>query len=46
MFLHAWHLSLPHPSDRQPLALESPLPADLEAFLAQLGPEGSDDGGR
>jgi 23S rRNA pseudouridine955/2504/2580 synthase len=46
MFLHAWHLSLPHPSDGQRLALESPLPADLEAFLAQLGPEGSDDGGR
>jgi 23S rRNA pseudouridine955/2504/2580 synthase len=46
MFLHAWHLSLPHPTDTQRLTLESPLPADLEAFLTQLGPEGDGNGGR
>ena len=46
MFLHAWHLSLPHPTDGQRLTLESPLPADLEAFVARLGAEGSDDGCR
>jgi len=36
MFLHAWRLSLPHPLESRELRLESPLPADLAAFLAQL----------
>jgi 23S rRNA pseudouridine955/2504/2580 synthase len=36
MFLHAWRLSLPHPTDDRRLALESPLPADLAAFIARL----------
>lgn len=31
--LHAAGLRLPHPADGRPLALESPLPADLEALL-------------
>jgi len=43
MFLHAWRLSLPHPTDDRPLALESPLPADLAAFVASLdGEQGGD----
>jgi 23S rRNA pseudouridine955/2504/2580 synthase len=36
MFLHAWRLSLPHPLEARELMLESPLPADLSAFLARL----------
>jgi 23S rRNA pseudouridine955/2504/2580 synthase len=36
MFLHAWRLSLPHPTTAQKLNLESPLPADLAAFVARL----------
>jgi 23S rRNA pseudouridine955/2504/2580 synthase len=35
MFLHAWRLSLPHPTSAQALTLESPLPADLVAFVAR-----------
>jgi 23S rRNA pseudouridine955/2504/2580 synthase len=35
MFLHAWQLSLPHPISGDELRLESPLPADLEAFVAR-----------
>ena len=35
MFLHAWRLSLPHPISGQVLSLESPLPADLSAFVAR-----------
>lgn len=36
MFLHAWHLSLPHPVTGSELKLEAPLPADLAAFVARL----------
>jgi 23S rRNA pseudouridine955/2504/2580 synthase len=36
MFLHAWRLSLPHPTTGRELSLESPLPADLAAFVARL----------
>jgi tRNA pseudouridine32 synthase/23S rRNA pseudouridine746 synthase len=32
--LHAWRLALRHPESGQPLSLEAPLPADLEALLA------------
>lgn len=35
-FLHAEILDLAHPVTGEPLHLESPLPADLEAVLAQL----------
>jgi 23S rRNA pseudouridine955/2504/2580 synthase len=35
MFLHAWRLSLPHPISGRVLSLESPLPADLAAFVAR-----------
>lgn len=35
-FLHAEVLDLAHPVTGEPLHLESPLPADLEAVLAQL----------
>lgn len=35
-FLHAEILELAHPVTGEPLHLESPLPADLEAVLAQL----------
>lgn len=37
MFLHAWRLKLAHPLSGAPLALESPLPPDLAAFLDGLG---------
>ncbi len=33
MFLHAWRLALPHPASGKPLAIESPLPEDLENCL-------------
>jgi 23S rRNA pseudouridine955/2504/2580 synthase len=33
MFLHAWHLSLPHPLSGEPLELEAPLPRELQRFL-------------
>jgi 23S rRNA pseudouridine955/2504/2580 synthase len=36
MFLHAWRLSLPHPTEARVLTLESALPADLAAFVARL----------
>ena len=39
MFLHAWRLSLPHPTEARELTLESPLPADLAAFVARLDGE-------
>jgi 23S rRNA pseudouridine955/2504/2580 synthase len=43
MFLHAWRLSLPHPTYARQLELESPLPADLAAFVARLdGVPGAD----
>ncbi len=37
MFLHAASLSLAHPRTGAALALVSPLPPDLEAFLGELG---------
>jgi 23S rRNA pseudouridine955/2504/2580 synthase len=36
MFLHAHRLALAHPQTGAPLVLESPLPADLAAFVARL----------
>jgi 23S rRNA pseudouridine955/2504/2580 synthase len=36
MFLHAWKVTLRHPTTSEPLELESPLPADLAAFLESL----------
>jgi 23S rRNA pseudouridine955/2504/2580 synthase len=38
MFLHAARLSLEHPVSGEPLHLAAPLPADLSAFVATLGP--------
>jgi 23S rRNA pseudouridine1911/1915/1917 synthase len=35
-FLHAAHLELVHPRTAQPIALQSPLPAELQAFLATI----------
>jgi 23S rRNA pseudouridine1911/1915/1917 synthase len=35
--LHAHRLTFPHPSGRGPLTVESPLPADLRAYVASLG---------
>ncbi|HUR87833.1 MAG TPA: RluA family pseudouridine synthase [Ramlibacter sp.] len=32
MFLHAWRLRFTHPSSGEEMALESPLPAELQAF--------------
>ena len=34
--LHAWRVRFTHPATRAPVAIEAPLPADLEALLAQL----------
>jgi 23S rRNA pseudouridine955/2504/2580 synthase len=40
MFLHARSLAFAHPATGAPVRLESPLPADLEAFrLAHLAQE-------
>ena len=36
MFLHAWRLSLPHPTEKRMLTVESPLPPDLAGFVARL----------
>src|SRR5207253_11121262 len=36
MFLHAWRLSLPHPTENRMLTIESPLPPDLAGFVARL----------
>jgi 23S rRNA pseudouridine1911/1915/1917 synthase len=36
-FLHAAELELAHPRMGKPIALKSPLPAELQAFLAALG---------
>ncbi|MDK9704339.1 MAG: RluA family pseudouridine synthase [Sulfuritalea sp.] len=36
MFLHAAKLALPHPLSGAPVALESPLPAELRAFTDKL----------
>lgn len=36
MFLHAWKISLPHPVDGRPLAVEAPLPEALTRFLDLL----------
>ncbi len=35
-FLHAWHLSFPHPETDEQIDLERPLPADLQAVLDAL----------
>jgi 23S rRNA pseudouridine1911/1915/1917 synthase len=37
-FLHAEHLGFDHPVTGEAMAFDSPLPADLAAVLAQLGP--------
>ncbi|APW36950.1 ribosomal large subunit pseudouridine synthase C [Rhodoferax koreense] len=38
MFLHAWHLTLNHPGTGEPMALDAPLPQELQAFMdAQPG---------
>ncbi len=34
--LHAHRLTFPHPKSRQPLTVESPLPADLRDYIADL----------
>ena len=39
MFLHAWRLALPHPTEPRQLRFESPLPGDLAGFIDRL--EGS-----
>jgi 23S rRNA-/tRNA-specific pseudouridylate synthase len=36
LMLHARRLALSHPLTGQPLAIESPLPADFESVLARL----------
>jgi 23S rRNA pseudouridine1911/1915/1917 synthase len=37
-FLHAFHISLPHPVTREVLVCTSPLPADLQRLLDSWGP--------
>lgn len=36
MFLHAWKMTFPHPSNEERVALEAPLPEALGRFLAHL----------
>ena len=43
MFLHAWKLDFAHPVTGEPMALESPLPADLARFVASLDRTPADD---
>ena len=35
-FLHAWRLAFPHPVTGEPIAVESPLPPELQAALARF----------
>jgi 23S rRNA pseudouridine955/2504/2580 synthase len=42
MFLHAWRLSLAHPTEGRPIAFEAPLPRDLAAYIARLDAAGVD----
>jgi 23S rRNA pseudouridine955/2504/2580 synthase len=35
MFLHAWKLAVTHPDGAREIALESPLPNDLQSFLSR-----------
>ena len=46
MFLHAWRLTLPHPTEPRQLKLESPLPSDLAAFIERLDAAESSDAAR
>jgi 23S rRNA pseudouridine955/2504/2580 synthase len=46
MFLHAWRLTLPHPTEPGQLRLESPLPPDLAAFIKKLDAAESSDAER
>src|SRR5437762_429947 len=46
MFLHAWRLTLPHPTEPRQLRLESPLPPDLAAFIERLDAAESSDAAR
>jgi 23S rRNA pseudouridine1911/1915/1917 synthase len=38
LFLHAEHLAFAHPVTGEALAFDAPLPSDLAAVLASLGP--------
>ena len=38
-FLHAWKIAFTHPVTDEEIAIESPLPADLEGVLAVIGPQ-------
>jgi 23S rRNA pseudouridine1911/1915/1917 synthase len=38
-FLHAWRIAFTHPVTDEEVAVESPLPADLEGVLAVIGPQ-------
>ena len=46
MFLHAWRLTLPHPTEPRQLELESPLPPDLAGFIKRLDAADSSDAER
>ena len=41
-FLHAAQLELTHPRTKKQIALQSPLPAELQAFLASIEKDGAD----
>jgi 23S rRNA pseudouridine955/2504/2580 synthase len=38
MFLHAWRLQFDHPASGERIALQAPLPADLQTFLSHAHP--------
>ena len=46
MFLHAWRMSLPHPINKEVLALEAPLPVALQQFLQGLAAKEKQDYGQ
>ena len=40
MFLHAWQLKFQHPVSGRPVAVQAPLPSDLQQFVDALQPRG------
>lgn len=36
--LHAWRITLPHPVSREPVAIEVPLPPDLQVLIGETAP--------
>lgn len=46
MFLHAWKIIFPHPLSGEPLALQAPLPEQLQHFIRQISAKEKQDYGQ